>query len=42
MKLLLLLIVRIDILISNKGSEKSSDSNDLYCNVLNSRKRKNA
>ena len=26
MKFLLLLIVRIDILISNKGSEKSSDS----------------
>ena len=42
MKLLLLLIVRIDILISNKGSEKSSDSPDLYCDVLNSRKRKNA
>ena len=35
MKLLLLLIVRIDILISNKGSEKSSDSVDLYCDVLN-------
>ena len=42
MKLLLLLIVRIRIFISNKGSEKGSDSNDLYCNVLNSRKRKNA
>ena len=28
MKLLLLWIVRIDILISNKGSEKSSDSLD--------------
>ena len=38
MKFLLLLIVRIDILISNKGSEKSSDSLDLYCDVLNSRK----
>ena len=34
MKFLLLLIVRIDILISNKGSEKSSDSVDLYCNVV--------
>jgi len=34
MKLLLLLIVRIDILISNKGSEKGSDSIDLYCNVV--------
>ena len=35
MKLLLLFIVRIDILISNKGSEKGSDSIDLYCDVLN-------
>lgn len=42
MKLLLLLIVRIDILISNKGSQKCSDSIDLYCDVLNSRKRKSA
>ena len=42
MTLLLLLIVRIDILISNKGSEKGSDSIDLYCDVLNSRKRKSA
>ncbi|RSJ75367.1 hypothetical protein D8797_02355 [Streptococcus cristatus] len=42
MKFLLLFIVRINILISNKGSEKSSDSVDLYCDVLNSRKRKNA
>ena len=38
MKLLLLLIVRIDILISNKGSQKCSHSIDLYCDVLNSRK----
>ncbi|RSJ96668.1 hypothetical protein D8790_00140 [Streptococcus cristatus] len=42
MKSLLLLIVRIRIFISNKGSEKGSDSIDLYCDVLNSRKRKNA
>ncbi len=42
MKFLLLWIVRIDILISNKGSEKSSDSLDLYCDVLNLTKRKNA
>ena len=42
MNFLLLFIVRINILISNKGSEKSSDSVDLYCDVLNSRKRKNA
>ena len=42
MKLLLLWIMRIGILISNKGSEKGSDSVDLYCDVLNSRKRKNA
>lgn len=34
MKLLLLLIVRISILISKKGSEKGSDSVDFYCNVL--------
>lgn len=34
MKSLLLLIVRIHILISNKGSEKGSDSVDLYCNLL--------
>ena len=38
MKLLLLLIVRISILISNKGSEKGSDSVDLYCNVVKFRK----
>ena len=31
MKFLLLLIVRIHIFISNKGSEKGSDSIDLYC-----------
>lgn len=42
MKFLLLLIVRIDILISNKCSQKCSHSIDLYCDVLNSRKRKNA
>lgn len=42
MKFLLLLIVRIGIFISNKGSEKGSDLNDIYCYVLNSRKRKNA
>ncbi len=42
MKFLLLLIVRINILILNKGSEKGSHSVDLYCDVLNSRKRKNA
>lgn len=42
MTLLLLLIVRIRIFISNKGSETGSDSIYLYCNVLNSRKRKNA
>ena len=42
MKFLLLLIVRIYILISKKGSEKGSDSIDLYCDVLNSRKIKNA
>ncbi|KGM36388.1 hypothetical protein SSIN_1857 [Streptococcus sinensis] len=46
MKFLLLLIVRIRIFISNKGSEKGSekgsDSIDLYCDVLNSRKIKNA
>ena len=40
MKFLLLLIVRIGIFISNKGSEKGSDLNDIYCDVLNSRKRK--
>ncbi len=34
MKFLLLLIVRIDILISNKGSEKGSDSVDFCCNTL--------
>lgn len=33
-KLLLLLIVRINILISNKGSEKGSDSADFYSNVV--------
>ncbi len=33
-KLRLLLIVRINILISNKGSEKGSDSVDFYCNVV--------
>lgn len=42
MKFLLLLIVRIRIFISNKGSEKGSDSIDLYCDVLNSKKIKNA
>ena len=42
MKFLLLLIVRINILISKKGSEKGSDSNDFYCNVLKLTKRKNA
>lgn len=42
MKFLLLLIVRIHISYFKKGSEKSSDSLDLYCDVLNSRKRKNA
>ena len=40
--LLLLLIVRIGIFISNKGSETGSDSIDLYCDVLNSKKIKNA
>lgn len=30
----LLLIVRINILISKKGSEKGSDSVDFYCNVM--------
>ena len=34
MKLLLFLIVRINILISKKGSEKGSDSADFYCNVV--------
>ena len=34
MKFLLLLIVRIRILISKKGSEKGSDSVDFYCNVV--------
>ena len=34
MKFLLLLIVRIHILISKKGSEKGSDSVDFYCNVV--------
>ena len=38
MKLLLLFIVRISILISNKGSEKGSDSVDLYCDVVKFRK----
>ena len=46
MKFLLLSIVRINILISKKGSEKGSekgsDSNDFYCNVLKLTKRKNA
>ena len=42
MKLLLLLIVRISILISNKGSQKCSHSIDFYCNVLKLTKRKNA
>ncbi|HII1688048.1 TPA: hypothetical protein ACYZUI_001067 [Streptococcus pyogenes] len=30
----LLFIVRINILISKKGSEKGSDSVDFYCNVM--------
>lgn len=30
----LLLIVRINILISKKGSEKDSDWTDFYCNLL--------
>lgn len=34
MKFLLLLIVRINIFISKKGSEKGSDSVDFYCNVV--------
>ena len=34
MKLLLLLIVRISILISNKGSQKCSHSIDFYYNIL--------
>ena len=34
MKLLLFLIVRINILISKKGSEKGSDSAEFYCNVV--------
>lgn len=34
MKFLSLFIVRISILISNKGSEKGSDSIDLYRNVM--------
>ncbi len=34
MRLLLLLTVRINILISKKGSEKGSDSIDFYCNVV--------
>ena len=34
MKFLLILIVQICILISKKGSEKGSDSVDLYCNVV--------
>lgn len=34
----LLLIVRISILISKKGSEKGSDSVDLYCDVVKFRK----
>ncbi len=38
MKFLLLFIVRISILISNKGSEKGSDSVDLYCDVVKFRK----
>lgn len=38
MKFLLLLIVRINILISKKGS----DLNDIYCDVLKLTKRKNA
>lgn len=42
MKLLLLLIVRISILISKKGSEKGIDSIDFYCNTLKLEKRKNA
>ncbi|WP_300125973.1 hypothetical protein, partial [uncultured Streptococcus sp.] len=33
-RFLLLLIVRISILISKKGSEKSSDSIDFYYNLL--------
>ena len=42
MKLLLFLVVRINILISKKGSEKGSHSNDSHCNVLKLTKRKNA
>lgn len=42
MKFLLLLIVRINILISKKGSEKGSASNDFPCNILKLTKRKNA
>lgn len=38
MKFLSLFIVRISILISNKGSEKGSDSVDLYCDVVKFRK----
>ena len=38
MKFLLLFIVRISILISNKGSEKGSDSVDLYCDIVKFRK----
>lgn len=38
MKLLVHLIVRISILISKKGSEKGSDSVDLYCDVVKFRK----
>jgi len=34
MKLLLLLTIRINILISKKGSEKGSDSTDFYCNLV--------
>lgn len=40
MKFLLLSIVRINILISKKGSEKGSDSNEFPCNVLKLTKRK--
>ena len=42
MKLLLFLIVRINILISKKGSEKGSHSNDFPCNIVKLTKRKNA
>ena len=40
MKLLLFLIVRINILISKKGSEKGSHSNDFPCNIVKLTKEK--